>query len=129
MECHHEKSNPQGHEGYQADCLEALIIMCAKSRIAEDTARKITSIWANGIRMLEHWCYFNLPYIWDRVLLNTPGLNLKDMHRQWGMHPEQDITESCADLTDSHIKQINIQANSLDCVEVQGKGFIKVCVV
>ena len=63
VECSHEKSNSQGHEGYQADSLEALIIMCAKSRIAEDTARKISSTWAKGIRMLEHWCSFNLTHI------------------------------------------------------------------
>ena len=52
VECTHKGDKPQGDESYQADCLEALITLCAGNGMAEETVRKITNYWTKSIRDL-----------------------------------------------------------------------------
>ena len=42
LECDIRRNNPQSHEGYQANCLEAVITISVRNGIAEETVRKIT---------------------------------------------------------------------------------------
>ena len=45
---------------------------------------------------------FNLPHIWDRVLLNTPGLNLKG-HAQAVWHANSNQLNTPTNLSQSNI--------------------------
>ena len=46
VECSHGGNNSQS----QADCLKALITVCSRNGIAEETARKIIDSWTKGTR-------------------------------------------------------------------------------
>ena len=43
-------TNPQSHDGYQADYLEAVITICARNGIAKGTAMKITDMYTKDKR-------------------------------------------------------------------------------